>query len=229
MISRVNTRVRALSLAVIVGQSVFPLSWLVAGGLTDGYSHERQYVSELAGRDSEYAWLATIGIVALGLSWIALGLALRVALPRRSWSRGPAALFLAAGILTVLVAFLPVDCSPSIDEACAAREREWDLSWRHYGHGFIAWINQLLLAATSFAFALALRPGILSRLALTFGLIGLLIGAGYFAATIADEDHAGIYQRTALVAVQGWTYFLAAALLLVSYVRPTRDAQVSSP
>jgi Protein of unknown function (DUF998) len=218
-------RVRRLAIITIVGQSVFPLAWLVAGGVTEGYSHERQYVSELAARDAEHAWIAAIGIAALGLSWIALGLALRAALPRRRWSWLPPALFVATGTATTLGVLLPVDCSSSVDDACRTLERGWDLSWRHYAHGFVGWANQLMLAATPFALALALRPGRLSRLALALGLIGLLVGAAHLVAEISDEDRVGIYQRAGLVAVQGWSYLLAASLLLAATVRPTGFAE----
>ena len=79
-------RVRQLAIVAIVGQAVFPLAWLTAGGVSEGYSHEAQYVSELAARDADYAWIVDIGIAALGLIWIALGLALHAALSGRRWS-----------------------------------------------------------------------------------------------------------------------------------------------
>ena len=121
-----------------------------------------------------------------------------------------------------------MDCSSSVDDVCRSLEQGWDLSWRHYAHGFIAWANQLMLAATPFALALALRPGRLSRLALALGLIGLLIGVGQFVAQVADDDRAGIYQRAGLVVVQGWTYLLAASLLLAAAVRPAGFADAAS-
>jgi Protein of unknown function (DUF998) len=219
-----SSRVQRLAILVIVGQSVFPLTWLIAGGVSEGYSHEEQYVSELAARNAEHPWIVAIGIAALGLSWIALGAALRVALPRRPWSWLPPALFIATGTATALVAVLPLDCSSSVDEGCRTLERGWDLSWRHYAHGFVSWAIQLMLAATPFALSLALRPGRLSRLALALGVIGLLIGAGHLAAEFADEDRIGIYQRAGLVAGQGWSHLLAASLLLTATVRPAGSA-----
>jgi hypothetical membrane protein len=214
------TRVRWLAIATIAGQALFALSWLVAGGLSEGYSHEMQYVSELAARNADHAWIASIGIAALGLSWIALGLALRPALPTGPWSWLPPALFLVTGVATALVVLLPVDCSSSVDDACRELERDWELSWRHYAHGFIAWANQLFLAATPFALALALRPALLSKVAFALGSIGLVIGAAQLLAQFVDEDRVGIYQRAGLVTVQGWTCLLAACLLLVAAVRP---------
>lgn len=221
-------RVRRLAILAIAGQAVFPLTWLVAGALDEGYSHEKQYVSELAARNADHAWIAGIGIAALGLSWIALGLGLRVALPARPWSWLPPALFLVTGAATALVALLPVDCSSSVDDACRTLERGWDLSWPHYAHGFIAWLNQLMLAATPFALALALRPGQLSRVALGLGVIGLVIGAGQLVVQFVDEDRAGIYQRAGLVVVQGWTCLLAASLLLAAALRPAGFARTGA-
>jgi hypothetical protein len=211
--------VRRLALLAIAGQALFPLAWLVAGGVDEGYSHERQYVSELGARNAEHAWIFAVGAVALGLSWVAIGLALRGALPRRPWSWAPPALFVAAGVLAASVVLLPLDCSPTVDEACKAQLKDWDLSWRHYAHGFVGLAAQVVLAATPFALALALRPGMLSRVALGLGLVGLLIGAGLVVAPLVDEDREGIYQRAGLVVVQGWTCLLAAALLLDSFVR----------
>jgi uncharacterized protein DUF998 len=224
-----SRRVLRWGAVALLGQSIFPLAWLVAGGIDSGYSHEKQYVSELAARNAAHPWIAQIGIAALAVSWIALGLALRAGLPRRPWSRAPAALFVATGVATACVVLLPLDCSPSVDHACRLRHEGWDLSWRHYGHEFLGWACQLMLAATPFALARALRPGILSRLALALGVIGLFIAAGGVAATVADENRAGIYQRAGLIVVQGWTYLLAAALLLVARVRPPGVGQASAP
>lgn len=210
--------------SAIALQSVFPLTWLVAGATTHGYSHEKQYVSELAAQGAEHAWIAALGIAALGLSWVALGLALRAALPIRRWAWLPPALFVATGAATTLVVVLPVDCAPSVDDACRTLEREWNLSWRHYAHGLIAWLNQLMLAATPFALALALRPGRLARLLVGLGVLGHLLGAAQVAAQLVDEDRVGIYQRTGLAVVQGWTYLLAACLLAVIAMGPAAYA-----
>jgi uncharacterized protein DUF998 len=212
--------VRRWAVVAIVGQSLFPLAWLVAGGIDRGYSHEKQYVSELAAGNAAHPWIVEIGIALLALSWIALGLALRAGLPSRPWSWLPVGLFLATGVATALVALMPLDCSASVDHACRARLEHWQLSWHHYGHDFLGWASQLMLAATPFALARALRPGILSRLALGLGLIGLLIGAGGVIAPIVDQERAGIYQRAGLIVVQGWTYLIAAALILAATTRP---------
>jgi uncharacterized protein DUF998 len=220
--------VRRWAVVAIVGQSLFPLAWLVAGGIDRGYSHEKQYVSELAARNAAHPLIVEIGIALLALSWIALGLALRAGLPRRPWSWLPVALFLATGVATALIA-LPLDCSASVDHACKARLENWQLSWRHYGHDFLGWGSQLMLAATPFALARALRPGILSRLALALGLIGLLIGVSLVIAPIVDEDRAGMYQRAGLVVVQGWTYLIAAALLLAATTGPPGFGRTVQP
>jgi hypothetical protein len=198
----------------IVGQSLFSITWLVAGGIDGRYSDERQYVSELAARDAAHPWIVTVGIAALGVSFVALGLGLRAALPPRRWSRLGPMLFVAAGLGIALIALLPLDCAPSVDRACEARLKEWELSWRHYGHDIVGVAVQLSLAATPFALALALRPGPLARAAVLLGAIGLSLGVAHIAAISVDEDRAGIYQRAGLVALHGWACLLAVALLV---------------
>jgi hypothetical protein len=209
---------RQLALVALAGQAVFPLGWLVAGGLSDGYSHERQYVSELGARGMEYDWIFELGLLGLALSWVAIGLVLRHALPDPRWSRVSGALFLVAGVAAAAVVVLPVDCSASIDAACEERQRAGDLSWQHYAHGLIAWAEQLVLAATPFVVGRALPAGPLRHAAFALGAIGLVLGAAQLGIQFADEDRAGIYQRAGLVIVQGWSCLLACALLLVSYV-----------
>jgi hypothetical protein len=225
-------RVRRWATVAVVGQSIFPLAWLVAGGLERGYSHERQYVSELAARNAGHAWIADIGIAALGISFFGLGMALSAALPKRSWSGLPAALFIALGVGMLLVILFPLDCSPTVDPVCKSRLEDWGLSWRHYAHEFVSLVLQLMIAATPFALALALRRGPLARIALALGLIGLVLGAGQFVATAADGDRTGIYQRAGLIVMQGWAYLIAAGLLVSSALplgseAPTNGAQVA--
>lgn len=215
-------RVAAWTLSAIALQAIFPIAWLVAGALDHGYSHDREYVSELAALGQPHRWIVTAGIVALGLSWLALALALRPALRDRRLGWLPAALFAAVAALTVASALMPLDCVGSIDHVCRHRERHWQLSWHHYGHGFAAWVIQLLLAATPFAFAVVFRPGVLSRVALGAGVIGLAIGAGVGVAQAGYSPHAGIYQRAGLVVVHGWTYLICAALLVAAYLQTAR-------
>ena len=211
--------VPALAIIALLGQGLFGFAWLVAGALEDGYSHERQPVSELAARHADHAWIMNLGLVAFAASFIALGLALRIALPRRRWAWAPPALFLAIGVGIALSLAFNLDCAPSIDQACRERGEAGDLSWRHYGHILAGLTTTLLIAATPFAFALALRPGRLARIALLFGLIALALGVGDFVTLSVDEDNGGIYQRTGLASVHGWVGLIAVSLLVPWAVR----------
>jgi hypothetical protein len=218
-------QVRWLAAVIAGGQALFALSWLVAGAVTDGYSHERQHVSELAARSAEHAWIVTLGIAALGVSWIALAYVLSRALPRGRWWRRGAMLFAIAGVATILVALAPLDCAPSVDEACRARGEAWDLSWQHYAHVALAWIAQLALALTPFALALALRGTPLAGPLALLGCLGLLFGAATTTISFVDEDRGGIYQRAGLVVLHGWTCLLAGALYALAVMRSSGARQ----
>src|SRR4051794_10061867 len=123
---------RALVWLAFAGQAVFFASWIVAGALEPHYSHVESYVSELAARDAAHPWIETVGIVALGLSLVALGAALPAALGRR---RGLAvASFGAAGVAGILAAVFPLDCATTVSHHCQALQDAGDLSWQHYAH-----------------------------------------------------------------------------------------------
>ena len=209
-------RVRRLVVAVAAGQARFALSWLVAGGLSESYSHERQHVSELAARNAEHALIVSLGIAVLGLSWIGFGYVFLLGLLRMRWWRRIALIFALAGSARSLVAFLPLDCAASVDDACRARGEAWDLSWRHYAHVLLAWGAQIALAVTPFTIALALRATPLARPLVALGVLGLLFGAATTVVGFADEARAGIYQRAGLAVVHGWTCLLAAALFVAA-------------
>src|SRR3954452_14667519 len=124
---------RGLTWVALAGQVVFIAAWVVAGALEPGYSHVDQAVSELAARTAAHPGIVTAGIVAFGLSFAALGIALPAALPRRRASRSAAALFVAAGSAIVLSAAFRLDCGPSV-EHCRDLWRHGALSWQQDAH-----------------------------------------------------------------------------------------------
>src|SRR3954454_493805 len=111
---------RLLVWAGLAAQVAFVVAWVVAGALEPHYSAVDSYVSELGARDAAHPWLVNAGIVAFGLSWAGLGIALRRALPPRRAAVVASALFLVAGAALVLAGALQLDCSISADARCRA-------------------------------------------------------------------------------------------------------------
>src|SRR3954452_15239668 len=74
---------RKLAWAALAGQVVFIASWVVAGGLEPGESHIDQGVSELGAHGAQHPWIVNTGLVLFALTFVALGVALRAALPAR--------------------------------------------------------------------------------------------------------------------------------------------------
>jgi hypothetical protein len=223
--ARESARVKWLALVAVAGQALFVAAWLVAGALEPHYSHDRQFVSELAAMNAHHRWIVSAGLVAWGGSFFAIALALRKALPRRRWALLPPALFVAIGMLTAASALLPLDCMASVNPVCARHEEAWELSWTHSGHILAAWIGMTLIAATPFSLALALAPGRLSRVALALGIAGLALALLLLSPLLFDagrDIHAGMYQRVGLAIVHGWVCLIAASLFLVAEVGPER-------
>src|SRR3954447_21311691 len=163
---------RALTWVALAGQVVFIAAWVVAGALEPGYSHIDQAVSELAARTAAHPGIVTAGVVAFGLSFAALGMAMPAALPRRRAGRIAAALFVGAGLAIALTAVFRLDCGPSV-EHCRDLWRDGALSWQQDAHVWTAFGAQLLLAATPFAIAAALWPAPSGLAALGSGVVGL--------------------------------------------------------
>src|SRR3954452_6159264 len=135
---------RALAWAAIAGQVVFTVCWIVAGALEPGYSYLDQAVSELGAKDAAHPLIDNAGIVVLGLSLVALGVALLGALPRRRARAVAVALFAAAGAAIVVEGFARLDCGLSND-ACEAAWRAGALSWTTDAHLWGSLAGQSLL------------------------------------------------------------------------------------
>jgi hypothetical protein len=67
---------RVLGGCAVVGPVVFTVASLVAGSVQDVYSLRREDISALAAIDAQHAWIMIVGIIALGVSLVALGLGL---------------------------------------------------------------------------------------------------------------------------------------------------------
>src|SRR3954451_19372158 len=203
---------RALVWGALAGQLAFIAAWVVAGALEPGYSHVDQGVSELGAATASHPLVMDAGLVVLGASLAALGVALLPALPRRRAAWVAAGLFVATGVAMALAGVFRLDCGPAVDAHCRALWRAGELSWHQDAHVWTAFAAQLLLAATPFALAAALWPAPSGVAALARGVGGvlrsLLSEGGYEAGA-----GGGLVQRLGLLVVHVWVLIVAVGVL----------------
>jgi hypothetical protein len=196
---------------------VFVASWVIAGALESGphpdqgepgYSHIDQAVSELGALDASHGWIVGAGLVILGVSLVALAVALWQVLP----SRLAAALFVAAGVAIVVSGLVPLDCRLS-EARCEFLWRRGDLSWHTDGHLWAGLAAQLFLVATPFAVARALWPAPPALLAAWAGVFGLGVGLALHFLYGVDGAPDGLLQRISLLMVHVWVLIVAVGVL----------------
>jgi hypothetical membrane protein len=205
---------RALAWTAIAAQLVFVLTWIVAGSLQDGYSHLEQGVSELGADNAEYPTLMNAGIVVLGLSFAAVGLALMPVLPRRPARVAAVALFAGAGLGIALAGVFPVDCWLAVDESCEERFDAGELSWQTYAHVWSGFAAEILFLLTPFALWRALWPGSAGAAAFSSGIVGVLFflvaGVGL---SMSEGAADGLVQRVGWLVIHTWVVIVAGGII----------------
>lgn len=180
----------------LAGQLLFVLAWLIAGTLESGYSHVHQYVTELGADTAERPWIVNGALVMLGLTFGALAVGARAALPRGRRSLTVIVLLVLAGVATALTGLFALDCMPTVDQACKQRIEDGHASWRTYAHSWASWAMYPTMLPIPFALAWASRGGRIARPALIIGVLGLLAGgSAFFGGGGADGELAGLFQR----------------------------------
>jgi len=204
-----SPRVTALCGVAVAGQLAFVVAWAIAGTLEPGYSAADQTVSELAAGGAANPWILWLGLLALALSDGSVALLLRERLGLAGWL--PALMFAVAAVGVLAILALPLDCMTNADAACSARVDGGGASWQHRGHNVAAVSVQLILVATPFAVAYALRrwrrP---ARWASAAGVVGV---ATVVAVAMSDPGAPGygIYQRVTFAFVHLWVVAIAVA------------------
>jgi hypothetical protein len=206
---------RKLAWAALAGQLVFIASWVVAGALQPGYSHVDQGVSELGARGAEHPLIVNAGLVVLGLTFVALGVALLAVLP----SRLTAGLLVASGVAVIASGVIRLDCGLS-DARCEGLWRAGDLSWHESGHLWAGLAMRVLLVLTPFALAWALSPGPLGLLAAGAGFAGMAIGVGAFLLYGGDNAGDGLIQRFEFLVLHLWVLIVATGILYATRRAP---------
>jgi uncharacterized protein DUF998 len=213
-----RSTVRGLAWAALAGQLVFIASWIVAGALEPGYSHLDNYVSALGGKHAAHPWIVNAGILVLGASVVALGVAVLQALPRRRAAVVAALLFAGAGVALGLEGVFRVDCSFA-SQHCEDLWRAGRLSWETDAHLWAGSVGQLLFALTPFAIARALWPSPVAAASLAAGLYGLAFGVAVFFLG-GSGSAGGLVQRTGLAVLHLWVLIVAVGILHSTRAEP---------
>jgi Protein of unknown function (DUF998) len=214
---------RTLAWAALAGQAIFIASWIVGGALEPGYSHLREGVSALGAKDAAHPWIANAGIVVLGLSIVALGLAVARVLPRRPARKVAGLLFAGAGVAIALGGVFRMDCSLAV-QSCEDAWRAGRLSWQTDGHLWTGLVGQTLFVLTPYALARALWPGPAALAALSSGSFGVAFGVASFFAEGHDPT-AGLVQRVGLAVLHLWVLIVAVGVLYATR-RPARPGRL---
>ena len=194
---------RLAAVVVLAGVGVFWIALLLAGAASSGYSQRRDYVSSLAARGVEDAWLGMLAIAAIGI----VGLAAAVLV--RPVTRAGALALAGAGVGFVVVALVRIDC-PNGAARCGLGGRFDVHGAPAITHWTAAVVSTVLVlaGATFVAYALFRRgrraAGVASAVAAAATLVALLGTGG---------QSPGVVQRAWIAVMTAWLVGTAAVVL----------------
>jgi hypothetical protein len=223
----------ALAIAAIAAQALFTLSWLIGGLVQPGYSFDAQYISELAGHPARHAWIVQAGIAVWGLGFVALAGAVRFGVRRRPARTWIVALLVLIGVAGVCNAFFQLDCYTTISAMCRRAAHAGRLSWEHDAHQWVAFLTEPVPIVISLLVARMLWPHPLAWLPIAGAGLGVLaVAAGIVADTgdpAALPKHAGVAQRTGVLALNGGVVLLAIGLMAAPRLNTAARSSSASP
>jgi hypothetical protein len=209
-----------LARAAILAQIVFVGGWVLGGTLEPHYSTVRQYISELGRHGAANPWIFVAFVGIWGLGFIALAVAIVPSLRTRRWPLAMPLMFALAGVCSILIGPLHMDCSPTVSAMCKAREAADALSWHHYAHEWVSLGIKVFLLLTGFTFARSAWPSRLARL--VFGGALVLFAAGIVTFFLHDSfvGYQGLEERLWSLVAQLWALVCATVLILEATLRP---------
>jgi hypothetical protein len=181
---------------VPVAVAGFWLLVLLAGWVNPGYRLTRDYISALASRGADQAWIGVTALVVLPLAHLAAAYVIR---PRARWAAGGLALSVVAGLL---VAADRISC-PGGAAGCSTVPRPRTTDWMDAVHGrsVAAYGGIMVLVLVLAALELWQQPGF-RRFAVVSAVLAPVSGALLIAA--AGGGHPGGPQRLWLLVNTGW-------------------------
>lgn len=140
--ARASTAFWCLTLGAIAN-----VAFLLEGYLDARLDPQLSFVSELGGRGEPAGWFFRLADFTTGVMLFIGAVALWSLLPRLRILRLGLLLSMVFATLTAVDAFLPLDCPPTVDAACRAREAAGDVSWQHALHNVTGVVESIAAAA----------------------------------------------------------------------------------
>jgi hypothetical membrane protein len=212
-----NVRIGRWAGPALVVAALLYSSWLLSYALPVNVGTVDGYVSELPARDQPYRWIFAGSDIAAGALVLAVGIAGAVKDWRAPWWLRAAWWALAVfGLFTVLDAAFPLDCAPSVTQACHDAEQNWTVSGSHRIHAvtsvvsYVAIIAHMGLAAWGERRRPGLWPG-LGRSAAPLAAV-MLVSTLTVLALVPTAKWIGVPQRVSVACVALWLVLLGFGL-----------------
>lgn len=211
---------RRTAVLLVLGALSYSL-WVAELPLATGLDPLRSYVSELAAADRPLGALFRTADLVAGLLLLAAALPALLASRRRFWTATGWASLALFGAATAVDSRLPLDCAPTADAACAAREDAGLVTAAHAAHavssglamaGAVTAVVALTVAARRYG-----RWPLLARTGPVLVALELAATAWTLAAIAASEAGRGHWalgagQRAQLLLAAVWLLLLARSL-----------------
>lgn len=193
---------------------------LVLGFLQPGYSHARDYISELSAEGAPYAALMNVlGLVTVGILLLGFSIALWRALRPGVSIAGGSVMLAAAGVAFVAVGVFPCDPGCAVEAPSITMQR-------HILAGFLAMSAQTLApVAIGAGLLMGKRHLRLGWTSLGLGVIAIAALAILFSQD-ASFPYPGALQKTFQVATDIWVFIAAWVVLGIHSDRPADDVTV---
>lgn len=192
---------------------IFDCAFLLAGLRHSSLDPLTSLISELEARDQPSSgWFRWASLLS-GLAAVVFAAGLRQRLPPGRLAVAGCWAVAVFGLGGMADALMPMDCAPSVNEACRRLEQGGDLSWMHQGHTYSSVIGTVGLLVSMGLLGWHLRHRRGWRLGSTVGLVGCVVLSAWSAIvsvmTIAYLPYLGLAQRIQVVAIAAWMVVLA--------------------
>jgi hypothetical membrane protein len=192
---------RTLASVAVAGPVVFALCWVVSGLLQEGYRLVRDDESSLAASGASHPWITMAGDPIVGVSIVALSIALARMLTGRRYTTG-CILLAVAGVAVVVQALVREDC---VDDLGFCTPGSADSTWHQPIHDIASAIAFFALIAAMFVLV---RPFSdrgwvrLARWSRRIGAAGVVLLVVFIA--LSDSSAGGIAELAFVVVPLGW-------------------------